>query len=252
MNLYLGIAELIICFSGIIIMDKLFGKRGLYAWMALAVVFANIQVSKQIDIWNGFSTTLGNVVFASTYLTTDILNEKYGDRASRNAVKISAGALVAYILFAQITQMYVPNPTDAVDPGMKIMFSMAFRITLASGAMFLLSNWVDVIIYQKLKQKTGGRFMWFRNNVSTVLCNCGENFAFTYLAFLGTENMSFAYCTEIALTASALEMIIAMCDTPFLYIARMIPGKSGILMEDDDNYAGSEVRISNTNKEAVI
>jgi uncharacterized integral membrane protein (TIGR00697 family) len=148
--------------------------------------------------------------------------------------------------------MYVPNPTDAVDPGMKIMFSMAFRITLASGAMFLLSNWVDVIIYQKLKQKTGGRFMWFRNNVSTVLCNCGENFAFTYLAFLGTENMSFAYCTEIALTASAFEMIIAMCDTPFLYIARMIPGKSGILMEDDDNYAGSEVRISNTNKEAVI
>ena len=89
-------------------MDKLFGKFGLYAWMALAVVFANIQVSKQVDI-AGISTALGNVMFASTYLVTDILNEKYSDKASRNAVKIAAGALVAYILFAQFTQAFIPN-----------------------------------------------------------------------------------------------------------------------------------------------
>ncbi|MBP7059696.1 MAG: queuosine precursor transporter [Lachnospiraceae bacterium] len=232
MNLMLGILEIIVCFFGIVILDKLFGKWGLFAWISLAVVFANIQVAKQVDIL-GFATSLGNVVFASTYLTTDILNEKYGEKSSRNAVKISAAALVAYIIFAQITQSYIPNKTDVVDSGMKQIFSMAFRITIASGAMFLLSNWCDVIIYQKIKKITGGKYMWFRNNVSTIICNCGENFAFTLLAFLGT--FSFSYCMQIALSASLLEIIIALCDTPFLYIAKHLTGRSGILLEKEDD-----------------
>ena len=215
--------------SGVLIMDKLFGKWGLYTWMALAVVFANIQVSKQVDI-AGISTALGNVMFASTYLATDILNEKYSDKASRNAVKIAAGALVAYIVFAQFTQAFIPNAFDAVDPGMKAIFAMSVRITAASGFMFVVSNWFDVILYQKIKEKTGNKHMWFRNNLSTIICNCAENFAFSVLAFIGTYPL--LYCLEIAVAGSLIEMLIAVCDTPFLYLAKKT-GRSAILLEED-------------------
>ena len=210
-------------------MDKLFGKWGLYTWMALAVVFANIQVSKQVDI-AGISTALGNVMFASTYLATDILNEKYSDKASRNAVKIAAGALVAYIVFAQFTQAFIPNAFDAVDPGMKAIFAMSVRITAASGFMFVVSNWFDVILYQKIKEKTGNKHMWFRNNLSTIICNCAENFAFSVLAFIGTYPL--LYCLEIAVAGSLIEMLIAVCDTPFLYLAKKT-GRSAILLEEE-------------------
>ena len=229
MNLLFGILELVICFTGVLLMEKFFGKWGLYTWMALAVVFANIQVSKQIDI-AGVSTTLGNVMFASTYLATDILNEKYSDKASRNAVKIAAGALVAYISFAAITQIFIPNSYDTVDASMKSIFAMSARITTASGLMFLLSNWCDVILYQKLKQKTGGKHMWFRNNVSTIVCNCAENFAFALLAFAGT--FPIAYCFEIAIMGSLIEVLIALCDTPFLYLAKRFK-RTGILIEKE-------------------
>ncbi|MCR5403771.1 MAG: queuosine precursor transporter [Butyrivibrio sp.] len=243
MNLALGIFELIVCFSGVLLMDKFFGKWGLYTWMALAVVFANIQVSKQVDI-AGVSTALGNVMFASTYLATDLLNEKYSDKASRNAVKIAAGALIAYIVFAQFTQIFIPNSYDVVDSGMKNIFAMSIRITTASGLMFVLSNWCDVILYQRIKQKTGGKHMWFRNNVSTIVCNCAENFAFTILAFAGTFPLG--YCLEIAVTGSIFEMLIAICDTPFLYFSRRFIKNTGILLEkDDDNKSEniSEVTI---------
>ena len=231
MNLLLGIMELIVIFYGVLLMDKLFGKFGLYTWMALAVVFANIQVSKQVDI-AGVSTALGNVMFASTYLTTDILNEKYGDKASKNAVKIAAAALIAYILFALFTQAFIPNTFDTVDPGMKSIFAMSVRITTASGIMFILSNWGDVIIYQKIKQKTGGKHMWFRNNLSTILCNCAENFGFSILAFIGTFPL--LYCLEVAVAGSIIEMLIALCDTPFLYLAGIFNRKSGILLEKEN------------------
>lgn len=230
MNLALGIFELVLCFSGVLVMDKLFGKRGLFIWMALAVVFANIQVSKQINLGN-FSVTLGNVLFASTYLATDILNEKYGDKASKDAVKLSAAALVLYILFAQITLAFTPNEFDTVDSSLKTVFAMSARITAASGLMFILSNWFDVILYQKLKEKTGGNYMWFRNNVSTIVCNCLENFAFSILAFVGT--FSLGYCIEIAIAGSVIEMIIAVCDTPFLYISKFFSRNSGILLGKD-------------------
>ena len=229
MNLFLGIFELVVCFSSVLIMDKLFGKWGLYTWMALAVVFANIQVSKQVDI-AGISTALGNVMFASTYLATDILNEKYSDKASRNAVKIAAGALAVYIIFAQFTQAFIPNAYDAVDPGMKAIFAMSVRITAASGFMFVVSNWFDVILYQKIKEKTGNKHMWFRNNISTIICNCAENFAFSVLAFIGTYPL--LYCLEIAVAGSLIEMLIAVCDTPFLYLAKKT-GRSGILIEEE-------------------
>ncbi len=232
MNLFLGILQLVVCFSGVVLMDRLFGKWGLFTWMALAVVFANIQVSKQVDI-AGFSTGLGNVMFASTYLATDILNEKYGEKSSRNAVKIAAGALIAYIIFAQFTTLFIPNEYDVVDSGMKTIFAMSVRITAASGFMFVVSNWCDVILYQKIKQKTGGKHMWFRNNVSTILCNCIENFAFTLMAFLGT--FPFGYCLQIAAASSVIEMIIAVSDTPFLYFAKNISKKSGILLEKEND-----------------
>ena len=249
MNLFLGIFELIAIFSGVLIMDKLFGKWGLYTWMALAVVFANIQVSKQVDI-AGISTALGNVMFASTYLATDILNEKYSDKASRNAVKIAAGALVAYIIFAQFTIGFIPNSYDVVDPGMKQLFAMSVRITTASGVMFILSNWCDVLLYQKIKDKTGDKHMWFRNNLSTILCNCAENFGFSILAFIGTYPL--LYCLEIAVAGSLIEMLIAACDTPFLYIAKSFGGRSGILLENDkDDKESASDKDDDTSSEVV-
>ncbi|WP_026506778.1 queuosine precursor transporter [Butyrivibrio sp. MC2013] len=234
MNLFLGILQLIVCFSGVVVLEKLFGKYGLYGWMALAVVFANIQVSKQIDI-AGVSMGMGNVMFASTYLATDILNEKYGYKSGKNAVKLSAAALIAYILFARFTALFVPNEYDVVDAGMQTLFAMSIRITTASGVMFLLSNWCDVLLYQKLKLRTGGKYMWFRNNVSTILCNCSENFGFTIMAFAGTFPLS--YCLEAAIAGSVIEMIIAVSDTPFLYLAKASKGRSGILLEKDDEEA---------------
>ncbi len=243
MNLLLGILELIVCFSGVLIMDKLFGKLGLYTWMAIAVVFANIQVSKQVDI-AGISTALGNVMFASTYLATDILNEKYGDKSSRNAVKIAAGALIIYIVFAQFTQAFIPNAYDTVDGGMKNIFAMSVRITTASGIMFVLSNWCDVLLYQKIKEKTGGKYMWFRNNISTVICNCAENFAFSILAFIGTYSLG--YCLEIAVAGSIIEMLIALCDTPFLYLSKKLYSRSGILIENDE--ADKQVTVGTETK----
>lgn len=76
----------------------------------------------------------------------------------------------------------------------------------------------DIAVFDKLKQMTGGKLLWLRNNVATILCNCLENFGFIYLAFLGVYTAG--QCFEIAIATSVIEIIAAVCDTPFAYIGR--------------------------------
>ena len=68
-------------FSMIVIAYKLFGKTGLFAWIAMGTILANIQVTKTID-FNFFGihlvATLGNIMYGTLFLVTDSLGEKYG------------------------------------------------------------------------------------------------------------------------------------------------------------------------------
>ena len=59
--------------------------------------------------------------------------------------------------------------------------------------------------------------MWLRNNLSTIVCNCAENFMFVLLGFYGVYD--FGQCMDIAWSISIIEAVVGICDTPFLYAA---------------------------------
>ena len=103
---------------------------------------------------------------------------------------------------------------------MKTLFGLNLRISIASAVMYFISNMMDVVLFDKLKQKTNGKALWLRNNVSTILCNCLENFFFIGLAFWGIYDIKTILI--IAGSTSVIEMIVAVMDTPFLYLSKKI------------------------------
>ena len=219
MNEILLIIEIIIVFSMLVLAKKLFGKSGLFMWIAIASILANIQVTKTVDIL-GLSSTLGNVLFASNFLATDILVECYGIKESKKGVYIGLFSVIAFIVISQITLLFTPSSVDIAHDSMKQLFSLTPRVCIASITMFFLSNIADVYLYNKLMQKFNGSKMWIRNNVSTIVCNCAENFLFVFGAFLFVYPLS--EVVMIAITTCMLEIFIALCDTPFLYIAKKV------------------------------
>lgn len=82
MNELLFILTILLTFGGLLLVYKLFGKVGLFAWIAIAIILANIEVLKSVDMF-GISATLGNVTFASIFLANEILNEKYGKKEAK-------------------------------------------------------------------------------------------------------------------------------------------------------------------------
>ena len=218
MNIILGFLDIIVIFSLLVLIEKLFKKEGLYVWVSLALILANLVEGKTIDIL-GFTTSLGNTLFASTFLATDIISEKYNKEDAKKAIYISVFSSLSFILITQLVLAFQPNNTDVMNDSMKTIFSISLRTTASSLIMFFISNMIDIHLYNKLKEKYPKK-MWLRNNIATIISNCTENFFFVSLAFIGVFDIS--VILSIAITKTIIEIIIALCDTPFLYLSKKL------------------------------
>lgn len=216
MNVALLFVEIFCTFSSVVLANRFFGKYGLLAWVPVASILANIMTAKTVDMF-GLSSTMGTVLFASTFLATDILTENYDFKLARKAVFMGMFGTLFYIISSQIAIRYVPSIFDYAHNSMVTIFSLSFRISISSIIMYFIANMADVYLYDKLRNKMNGRYMWLRNNVSTILCNCLENFFFMLMAFFGT--FDFKTVVIMALSTSVIEIVAGICDTPFLYVA---------------------------------
>lgn len=219
MNGLILIAEILSMFIALLVFKKIFGKTGLFLWIGLASVLANIQVVKSIDVL-GVGACVGNVMFASVFLATDLLRECYGKEEAKKGVYIGIASIVLFLACTQLTLLYIPNSFDISHGAMETLFALSPRVCFASLIMYAIANFLDVEIYDRLYRLFNGKKMWVRNNVSTIICNCVENFGFCFLAFSGVY--TFGEVLSIAISACLIEVVIALCDTPFLYIGKRL------------------------------
>ena len=216
MNVVLLFIEICCTFGAVVLANRFFGKYGLLAWVPIASILANIMTAKTVNMF-GLSSTMGTVLFASTFLATDILTENYNIKLARRAVFMGMFGTLFYIISSQIAIRYIPSAFDYAHESMVTIFSLSLRISISSIIMYFVANMADVYLYDKLKVKMDGKYMWLRNNVSTILCNCLENFLFMLMAFIGVFDIKTVII--MALSTSVIEIIAGICDTPFLYIA---------------------------------
>lgn len=215
-NEILFVIEIVVCFGVLLLCNRLFGKEGLIAWIAIASILANIITAKNVDAF-GLTYTLGTVLFASTFLATDIITERFGEATAKKGVFIGMFATLVFIGASQLALLYIPSSIDYANDSMKTLFSLNLRISISSVVMYFIANMADVYLYSFLKKKMNNKHMWIRNNVATIICNCLENFLFMSGAFLGIYDLKTVMI--MALSTSIVEALVGICDTPFLYIA---------------------------------
>lgn len=148
MNELLLLLSVVIIYGGVLLAYRLFGKSGLFAFTVIATVLANIEVLLLIRAF-GMEQTLGNVLFASTYLITDILSENYGKKAANKAVYIGIFAAVAMLGLSQFWFLYTPSENDFARESMSVIFSTTPRLVAASILGYAVSQRLDVFLYHK-------------------------------------------------------------------------------------------------------
>lgn len=222
-NELLLMGSVVFIFSATLVSYRFFGKAGLYCLSALATVLANIEVLILINAF-GMEQTLGNVLFAATFLITDILSECEGKKAANKAVWIGMFTSIFFLVLSQSWLLYTPSQSDWAAMPIREIFSSTPRMLLSSFLVYAASQIFDVWLYHKwwafTEKKYGDRrkFLWLRNNGSTLVSQLLNTLLFTLFAFWGTYDSG----TLISIFASSYVIYIftSLLDTPALYLAR--------------------------------
>ena len=174
----------------------------------------------------GVEMTLGNVLFASTFLITDILSENHSRKDASKAVIISTLCSVIFIVISQSWLLYTPSVNDWASGAFRTIFSSTPRIVCASLAVYLLSQLTDVWLYHKWWEWCKKHFgdekkgLWIRNNGSTMISQLINTFLYTFLAFYGTYSIS--TLVSIFTSSYLIYIVTSLLDTPFVYWCRRI------------------------------
>lgn len=216
---------LFVSFGGTLLFLKAFGKGGLFAWIGICTILANIEVTIVVHAF-GMDQTLGNTLFAATFLATDILSERYGRKDAGKGVLAGILTNLSFILLSFMWVHYIPAKSDWASGFVKGLFSNTPRMLIASLIAYAISEAVDVFLYHAwwglTEKKTGShtKMLWFRNNCSTLISQLVNIVIFNFGAFFSIYSMG----DLIAITASCYVIYVAtsLLDTPFIYLARKI------------------------------
>ena len=220
-NEVLWILFALINFALLIGVYRLFGKPGLFVWIGMSTVLANIQVVKTVEMF-GLNASLGNIVYGTAFLATDILNEKYGKKEARKAVWMGFSTLIIMTIIMQFAILFNPGENDIAQPALQALFGLVPRIALGSMLAYIVSQYFDVWLYAKLKKLfPSDRALWIRNNGSTMISQLLDTSIFCFIAFFGLY--PFEIWLEIFITTYIIKFIVAALDTPFFYMAKKMP-----------------------------
>ena len=212
-------------FALITAMYKLFGKTGLFAWIALGTVLANIQVIKTIDFQFGgliLGATLGNIMYGTLFLVTDALGEKYGIKQAKKAVYIGFFSLIATVVVMRLAIEFVPSSFGIeANNALKTIFIPATRIMFASLIAYAFSQMVDVYLFEFIKKRLPSKkHLYIRNIGSTMVSQLLDTAIFVPIAFIGEYPNDLVF--EIFLTTYVIKLFVAILDTPFVYLISSI------------------------------
>ena len=209
-----------------ILLFRYFGLKGLFIAVTLGIMLANLQGGKVSDLnlfGQTFTVSMGAIMYSGIYFATDLISEKYGRKEANKAVILGAISNIVIMFTLVLSTYYLPSEiassSNSVHSAISTLALYSPMFVLGSITAYLISQTFDVWIFHKIKKITNGKYLWLRNNVSTLSSQALDTFIYTFVWVLAGE-MSFLTALSIALTKYIFKFIIAILDTIFIYLVR--------------------------------
>lgn len=207
-----------------VILYRLFGKAGLQVAIATAILLANLQGPKLTVIF-GFQTSLGVIFYSSIFFATDVLSENFGKEEANKAVRMGFVVSVIVVVMLSLALLYQPSTRSEtasmsrdIHDAFATIVNFTPRFVAGSLLAYYVSQTFDVWAFHKIRQVTGERWLWLRNNLSTMSSQIIDTLVYSLVAWWGIVELE----TALALGAVkyGFKVAIALIDTAFMYWAR--------------------------------
>lgn len=201
---------------GLVLVALRAGLQWLYTHVIVNLLLVTILAGKVTYIL-GFPVTVASPLYATVYLATDIIAEHFGTKSSLLVVRMGFGAILLFVGVSQICLLFpVLSSQSELQISMEKVLKTSMRVFIASTVAYVVSQHFDIFVYDKVKKITNGRYLWLRNNVSTISSQFIDSGLFFGIAFIGV----LPNWWKIAIAGFLTKVFIAILDTPFIYLSR--------------------------------
>ena len=217
MNLKNQALLIYILLSGIFISCLISCNLIFLKFFSLKISFLNIT----------FTQSVGLIAYPITFLVTDIVSEIYG-RKKANFLVISGiiSSIVVLCLifiadFLPAANWSIPENKKVDDEIFHLVFGQ-FGIAMAASLFtYLVCQLIDIRIFHFWKKLTKGKYLWLRNNFSTITSQLVDTFLILFLLMSlspeeGLQNWS--DLKKLFLNGFLFKILVALIDTIPLYL----------------------------------
>jgi len=168
------------------------------------------------------SIPVGLIAYPFTFLATDLISELFGRKKAQLVVWIGFFMNIFMLMIMTIAH-WLPN-TFGVSGGLDLfegVYQFMVGNTLASMIAYLVAQTVDVRLFHFWKRVTKGKYLWIRNNGSTMVSQLVDSTAILTILYvmgnLGDAVSGVGALVILIINSYIFKFFFALFDTPLFY-----------------------------------
>ena len=170
--------------------------------------------------WNA---SVAIFVIPIIFSINDAIVEVFGVARAKSVYRSSLVTIVIFMLFSFLAIKLPPSVRfKESEAAYDLIFGQSVRIAFASLAAFTISDLVDIVIFQKIREKIGKKALWFRSNLSNFVSQFIDTCMFMFLAFYAFDKgfgNNFSFLFSLIIPYWLLKCFMSIIETPFVYLA---------------------------------
>ena len=181
-----------------------------------------IGTTKFVNVF-GLTVPAGTLAYPFTFLATDLICELYGKKRAQVLVWVGF-AMNFFMLGLMMLGHYLKDASGVSGATSTFESVYGFMIgnVIASMFAYLVAQSVDVKLFHFWKNLTKGKYLWVRNNLSTVVSQLVDTTAILSVLYfannLGGNIRTIADLINLIIASYLFKFFIALFDTPLFYI----------------------------------
>ena len=202
----------------------------------------------EFDFILNFNMSVGVIIWPVVFISTDIINEYFGKKGIKKISYFTILLIIYVFLIIYMSTKLTPNDywlninnTDNngnsfdINYAYNTIFLQSTGIIIGSIVAFLIAQILDVIIFQKIKKITKGKYIWLRATGSTLISQFIDSFVVIFIAFYflapNNKEWSISQVFSVGFDNYTFKFIVAILITPAIYLAHYLI----------DNYLGNSL-----------
>lgn len=156
------------------------------------------------------------------FTINDVITEVYGKERARSLIRSGLLIILFILLFSLLATNLPPSLRfQKTENAYDMIFGLSARIAAASLTAFALAEFMDVLVFVKIRQLMGKKALWFRNNASNFVSQFLDTGVFMFLAFYSldkTFNDNIIFLIGLILPYWLLKCSMSVIETPLVYL----------------------------------